>query len=116
VPQYPTLQDLADNLRGLLVSAEQLLALLALALDRVVLIEQFLEQLLLVQLADKTVLHDVFTVVDEQVHNSLGHLIGGSLANNREVRADKTANELGLEGFALGEGRVRVIVRLRSVC
>jgi hypothetical protein len=108
----PILQDLSDNLRRLLVSAEQLLALLTLALDRVILVEQLLEQLLLVQFADKAVLHNVFAVIDEQVHDGFGHLIGGGLADNGEVGADEAADKLGLKGFALGESGVGVVVGL----
>jgi hypothetical protein len=81
----PLLQDFSNNLRRFLVSPEQLLALLPLALDRVVFVEQFLEQLLLVQLADKAVLHDVFAVVDEQVHDGLGDLVGRGLAHDGKV-------------------------------
>ena len=85
--RFPTLslQDLANDLRCLLVSAEELLALLALALDRVILVQQLLEELLLVQLADKTVLDNVFAVVDEQVHDGFGDLVGSRLAYDGKV-------------------------------
>lgn len=79
------LQHFANNLRRLFVGAEQLLALLALTLDRVVLVQQLFEQFLLVQFADEAVLHNVLAVVDEQVHDGLGDLVSSRLAHDGKV-------------------------------
>ena len=98
------LQHLPNDLRSLLVRREQLLAFLPLGLDVVVLVQKLLEQVLLVQLADEAVLHDVFGVIDQQVHDRLGHLVGDGLADDIEVRRDETPDQFCLESFALCEG------------
>lgn len=110
-----TLQHLADNLGRFLVRLEQLLALLPLGLDRVVLVQQLLEQVFFIQLADEPVLHHVFRVVDQQVHDGLGDLVGDGLAHDVEVGGDEAADELCLEGLALGEGRGGFGFRLGDV-
>lgn len=102
---YFFLQNLANNLGRLAVRLEQLLALLTLLLDAVVLVEEFLKQGLLVQLADEAVLDDVLAVVDEEVHDGLGDLVGDGLADNVEVGGDEGADELCFHGLALGHGR-----------
>lgn len=79
------LQNLTNNLGSLAIRLEQLLALLALLLDAVVLVEELLKEGLLVQLADKAVLDDVLAVVDEEVHDGLGDLVGDGLADDVEV-------------------------------
>ena len=93
------LQHFANDLGGLLVGAEQLFALLPLRLDRVVFVKEILEELFLVQLADQSILDDIFAVVDEQVHHCLWHLICDHLPDDVEVRADEAPNKLGLKGF-----------------
>lgn len=98
------LQHLADNLGGLAVRLQQALALLALLLDAVVLVQQLLEERLLVQLADEAVLDDVLAVVNEEVHDGLGDLIGNRLAHNVKVGRDERANQLRFHGLAVGQG------------
>ena len=52
-------------------------------------------------------------MVDEQVHDSLGDLVGDGLAHDVEVGRDEPADEVCLEGFAFRQGGVgRVGVRL----
>lgn len=80
------LQYLTDNLGGLLVRLEQLLALLALSLDCVILVQQLLEEIFLVQRRHQTVLYNILGVVDQQMHDRLGHLVSNSLSHNVEVR------------------------------
>ena len=84
----PGLDYLANNLGGLPVGVEKLLAFLALLLDAVVLVQELFEHGLLVQLADEAVLHHVLAVVDQEVHDGLGHLVGDGLANDVEVGGD----------------------------
>ena len=79
------LQNLSDNLGSLLVGREQFLALFALVLDGIVLIQELSEQILLVQLADKSVLDNILGVVDKQVHDCFGHLVCNRLSYDVEV-------------------------------
>jgi hypothetical protein len=116
------LQHLTDDLGRLLVRLEQLLALLALRLDCVVFVEELLEQVFLVKGADETVLHAVFGVVDQQVHDGFGDLVGDGLAHDIEVGGNETADELCLErlalcecGGGLGVGGLRKLVLISSV-
>jgi hypothetical protein len=104
LPTFTHLQHLPHNLRRLLIRLEQLLALLPLGLDLIVLVQQLLEQILFIQRTDKPILHRVLRVVDEEVHNGLGDLIGHGFAHNVEVRGDEAPDEFRLEGFALREG------------
>jgi hypothetical protein len=97
------LQHLADDLGCLLVRLEQLLALLTLRLDCVVFVEELLEEVFLVKRADEAVLHAVFGVVDQEVHDGFGDLVGDGLAHNVEVGGDETADELCLERLTLCE-------------
>lgn len=98
---YSFLQHLADDLGGLAVGLEKLLALLALLLDAVVLVEELLKESFPVELADKTVLDDVFAVVDEEMHDGLGNLVGDRLADDVEVGRDEGPDELCLHGLAI---------------
>ena len=97
------LEHLAHDPARLTVHAQQTLALLALFADALVFVEQLLEHVLLVELADEAVLHDVLAVVDEEVHDGFGDLVGDGLAHDVEVGGDEAADELGFEGFAVGE-------------
>ena len=51
-------------------------------------------------------------MVDEQVHDGFGDLIGDGFAHDVEVAADEAANEFGFEGFAFGEGGAGTVVVL----
>ena len=79
------LQNLSDDLGSLLVGREQFFALFALVLDGVVLIQKLSEQILLVQLADKSVLDNILGVVDKQMHDCFGHLVCNRLSYDVEV-------------------------------
>ena len=103
-PSYITSQNLPHNPRRLPIRAEQFLALLSLLLDPIVLIQQIAEQIFPVQLAHESILDLVAAVVDEQVHDCFGDLVGDGLAHDVEVRGNEAADEFGLEGFAVGQG------------
>ncbi len=79
------LQDVTDDLSRVFVSTEQLLTLLPLCLDGVIFVQQLLKQVLLVKLSYQSILHHIFGVVDQQVHDGLGNLVGDSLAYDVEV-------------------------------
>lgn len=98
------LQNLPNNLRRLLIRCEQLLTLLPLLLDSIILIEQLSKQILTIQFADQPVLHFIPTVIDEEMHDRLGDLIGNGLPHDVKIRRDEAADQFGFEGFALGEG------------
>ena len=49
-------------------------------------------------------------MVDEQVHDCFGHLVGNRFAHDVEVRCDQPPNQICLEGFAFGEGRGCAVV------
>lgn len=97
------LQHLADDLGRLLIRPEQLLTLLTLCFDCVVFVEELLEEVFPVKRADEAVLHAVFGVVDQEVHDGFGYLVGDGLAHDVEVRGDETADELRLERLTLRE-------------
>ena len=105
------LQHLPNDLRGLPISRQQFFALLPLGLDPVILVQQIAEELFLVQFADKAILDDILAVVDEKVHDGLGHLIGNGFTNDVEVGGDEAADELRFKSFTLGEGRFRGVGR-----
>ena len=48
-------------------------------------------------------MHDVFAMVDEQMHDGFGDLVGDGLTHDVEVGGDEAADELRFEGFAVGE-------------
>lgn len=98
-----SLQYLTDDSRRLLVCRQELLTLFSLRLDGVIFVEQLLKQLLFVQLADESVLHNILGVIDEQMHDSFGDLIGSGFTDNVEVGRDESADELGFQGLALGQ-------------
>ena len=98
------LQHLPHNLRRLLVGSQQLLTLLPLLLDTIIFIEELTKQVFPIQLAHKPILHFVPAVVDQEVHDGLGDLIGDGLAHDVEVGRDEAADEFGFEGFALCQG------------
>jgi hypothetical protein len=115
------LQHFANNLGRLLVSLEQLLALLALGLDGVVFVQKFLEQVLLVQRADQSVLNAILRVVDQKMHDGLGYLIRNCLTNNVEVRGNEATDEFRLQSFTFCEcgsrlwvGGLRQVSRARK--
>lgn len=103
IVRFVSLQHLADDLGRLAVCLQQFLALFPLFLDAIVLIEELLKEGFLIERADEAVLHHIFAVVDEQVHNGLGDLVGNGFAYNVKVRGDKRANEFRLHGLAVGE-------------
>lgn len=100
------LYNVANNLGGFSIGVKKFLTLLSLLLDIVVFVEELLEQALLVQLRDESVLYDILAVVDEEVHDSLGNLVNDGLADNVEVRRDQGPNELSLHGLAVSQGRL----------
>lgn len=44
-------------------------------------------------------------MVDEQVHDGLGDLVGDTFANDVEVGRDQAADEFSFEGFPFGQDR-----------
>src|SRR5690606_31196533 len=105
---YGCSHNLTDNLGRLALCLEQLLTLLALLLDGIVFIQELLEERLFVQLADETVLDNFLAVVDQQVHDGLGNLVGNGFPDNVEIGADKGTNELRLHGLAIRHGGLSI--------
>jgi len=97
------LKHLSHNFRCFLVCLEQLFALLPFCLDVVILIQQLCKKILFIEFTDESVLNNILGVVDKEMHNSFGNLVGDSFTNNIEVGRNEAANEFCLEGFALGE-------------
>nr|POF26286.1 hypothetical protein CFP56_22435 [Quercus suber] len=98
-----TLQDLPNDLCCFSVRVEQFPALLPFLRDSIVFVQQLLEQAFFVQLTDKTVLHNVFAVIDKQMHDGFWDLIGYGLTHDIEIVADKASDEFGFEGLAFGK-------------
>ena len=96
---------------------KQLLTLLPLRLDPIILVQQIPEEVFFVELTHQPVLHNIFAVVNEQVHDRFGNLVSDGFANDVEVRRDEGANEFRLQGFPLCEfgialGGLRLLVRV----
>lgn len=86
------LQNLPHNLRRFLISSQQLLTLLPFLLDRIILIQQLVEEIFLIQLAHQSILHFIPAVVHEEVHDRLGDLIGNRLAHDVKVGRNEAAD------------------------
>lgn len=78
---------------------KQLLTLLPLRFDPIILIKQISEEVFLVELTDQPILHNIFAVVDEQVHDRFGDLVGDGLTDNVEVGRNEGADEFCLQSF-----------------
>ena len=97
---------------------KQFLALLPLGFDTIVLIQQVSKEVFLVKLTHQPVLHNIFTVVDKQVHDSFGDLVGDGFADDVEVGRDEGADEFCFQSLSLGEfritlGRLKLLVRFQ---
>lgn len=90
---------LLSTILGFEEHTKQLLTLLPLRFDPIVLIKQIPEEVFFVELTYQPILHDIFAVVDEQMHDRFRDLVGDGLADNVEVRRNKGADEFCLQSF-----------------
>ena len=81
--------DLRERLERVPVRLQERLYASALRDERSVLVEQFCEQSGLVKRAHEAVLDLLRAVVDEEVHDRLGHEVLDALTDDREVRYDQ---------------------------
>lgn len=96
---------------------KQLLTLLPLSFDPVVLIQQIPEEVFFVKFTHQPVLHNIFAVVNKQVHDRFWNLVSDGFADDVEVGRDERADEFCFQGFPLGEfgialGGLRLLVRV----
>ena len=94
---------LLSTISGIEGHTKQLLTLLPLRLDPIVFIQQIPEEVLFVELTHQPVLHNIFAVVDKQVHDRFRNLVRNSLTDDVEVGRNEGADEFGFQGFSLAE-------------
>src|SRR5437764_6007290 len=79
------LQNLTYNPRCLPVGSQQLLAFLSFLLDSVVFVQEVTEEVFFVELTNKTILHFVSRVVDQEVHDRLRHLVSDGFTDDVKI-------------------------------
>lgn len=85
---------------------KQLLTLLPLRFDPIVLVQQVPKEIFFVKFTHQPVLHNIFAVIDEQMHNSFGDLVSDGLSDDIEVGGNESADKFCLQSLPLGEFRV----------
>lgn len=96
---------------------KQLLTLLPLRFDSIVLIQQIPEEVFFVEFTHQPVLHNIFAVVDKQVHDRFGNLVSNGFTDDVEIGRNEGADEFCFQCFPLGEfgialGGLRLLVRV----
>ena len=84
-----------------LTDLEHLRGLAAARRDVVRLLQQRVNLVLLVQVADQLTLQVVLHIVDQEVHDGLRHTVLNVLPDNQEVRLDQTLCEDKKDGISL---------------
>lgn len=92
MPISQTIPLPTDNKKGKKAHTKQLLALLPLSLDAIVLIQQITKILLLIQFTNQSILHYIFRVVDEEMHDGFRNLVGDGFTHDVEVGGDEAAD------------------------
>ena len=79
------LQNLTYNPRRLPVGSQQLLAFLSFLLDSVVFVQEVTEEVFFVELTNKTILHFVSRVVNQEVHDRFRHLVSDGFTDDVKI-------------------------------
>ena len=91
---------------------QEFFALLPLCLDAIILVEQLGKELFLVEFTDQSVLYNLLTMVDEEMHDSLGDLVGYGLADNIKVGRNQPPDQFCFQQFTVGEGGLGIVIQL----
>lgn len=92
-----------STISGFEEHTKQFLTLLPLGFNPIVLIQQIAEEVFFVEFTHQPVLHNIFAVIDKQVHDRFGNLVSDGFPDDVEVGRNEGADEFCFQSFPLGE-------------